>query len=305
MSRSPFTCVLTLALVACAAGDGLPGPRAPAGSKEGEPANAAHDVPETVRTILHDVPADETEEGAPPSPVRVALYLAPGVGMDAHVATLAAFRAARNVVPTVVSPEQVRSGGLAGQHVVVFTGGRGGVQGEALGEDGRRIVREFVAGGGGYIGVCAGAYLALQGPDEFHKLAIVAGRNLSGDAWQRGVITAEVQEVGGERVLRLFYANGPVVEAIPHPVLPRYMPLALFRSDAYLPAHGTRSGEMPGTPAILAAAYGRGRIILFSPNPVLANEGEAAVPELMLQAVRWVSTPGPVRPDLVFSDVFR
>jgi hypothetical protein len=60
---------------------------------------------------------------------------------------------------------------------------------------------------------------------------------------------------------------------------------------------------MPGTPAILATRYGKGRIVLFSPNPVLGAEG-VGHPELMLDALRWVATPGAVRKKLAFTDVF-
>lgn len=271
---------------------------------DGSVADGGGDIPETVRTVVHRLPDDETVEGTPPSPIRVALYRAPGVGIDAHVATFEVLRDARGYRPRVVTPDDVRSDGLDGIHVVIFTGGRGGQQGEALGPEGRQIIRDFVAAGGGYIGVCAGAYLAMQGSEDFHKIAIVAARNLSRDAWRRGVHTTPVQEVGSDRIHRLFYANGPVFESIPHPVLPPYVPLAIYRYDAYLPAHDTHSGEMPGTPAILATAYGRGRIVLFSPNPVLSAEDEETIPEMMLQAVRWVASPGPVSDTLQFTDVF-
>jgi hypothetical protein len=254
--------------------------------------------------------AGDAKEAGRSSPIRVAIYRAPGVSVAAHVATAEALRAAGGFVVTTVTPDDVRAGALAGNDVVIFTGGRGAVQGEALGEEGRQAVRDFVAAGGGYVGVCAGAYLALQGEAEFFKLAIVAARNVSGDNWRRGEHTAEVREAppgSGERVRRIFYANGPVFEPVAHATIAPYVVLATFVSDFYLPAHGTRSGEMPGTPAILAAAFGRGRIVLFSPNPVLAAEGEAASPELMAQAVRWVSTPAPdpLPATLGFRDVFR
>jgi hypothetical protein len=297
-------------------GDAGPTAESPAAPEEATPppespptntdeATPDDDVLGTIHGIQHRLPPDETEVGSPPSPIRVALYLAPGVGMDAHVGTLELLREARGYIPTVVTPTDVRGGALEGMQVVVFTGGRGSIQGEALQEEGRQIVRDFVAAGGGYIGVCAGAYLALQGELEYHKIAIVAGRNFSGDAWRRGLATTVVEEVGGEGIHRIFYANGPIFAPVTHPVLPPYIPLALYRSDVYRAAYGTSAGEMPGTPAILAAVYGRGRIVLFSPNPVLSAEGEAPIPEMMLQAVRWVATPGPVPASLRFCDVFR
>ncbi|MCH2149974.1 MAG: succinylglutamate desuccinylase/aspartoacylase family protein, partial [Phycisphaerales bacterium] len=60
-----------------------------------------------------------------------------------------------------IGPRDVRAGCLDQFDVVVFPGGSGSGQGKAIGERGREAVRSFVDGGGAYIGVCAGAYLAL------------------------------------------------------------------------------------------------------------------------------------------------
>lgn len=292
------------------AGDETVEPREEPTELREERAEAQEDptaVQEETAEVQEDPTAVEVEAGPTPSPVAVALYRAPGVSVESHLATLEVLRDSSEVRfgPQIVTPEQIREGALEEFHVVLFTGGRGSVQGRELGEEGRQIVRDFVRGGGGYIGVCAGSYLAMQGSEEFYKLAIVAAQNLSGDAWRRGVHTVEVREVGGEAVHRMFYANGPVFEPIEVAGLPPIQPLAIYLSDAYLPAHGTSSGEMPGTPGILATSYGRGRIVLFSPNPVLSAEEEEPEPELMIEAVRWVATPGPVPRPIEFNDVFR
>jgi putative intracellular protease/amidase len=189
--------------------------------------------------------------------------------------------------------------------VILFPGGSSTRQGETLGPDNRRRIQEFVARGGGYVGICAGAYLAIQGPPQYHHIAMVAARNWSGDAWRRGIDMLEVRPIGGETSFRLFYANGPVFRPDPREGLAPYVPLAEYVSDKYCADCGTNPGEMPGTPAILAAAYGEGRILLFSPNPVLAEGDEAAHPELFVAAVRWVAARGPVDPALRFDDVFR
>jgi len=226
------------------------------------------------------------------------------VSEEALNATRVTLERAGGFTATVLSPGQVRAGRLAGYHVVIFTGGRGSIQGRLLGEEGRQVVRDFLAAGGGYVGVCAGSYLAIQGRDEFHKIEIVAARNLSGDSWWRGVGTVRVREVGGRGVHQLFYANGPIFEPFRVRGLEPYRPLAIFQSDLFLPEQGTQAGEMPGTPAILASSYRGGRIILFSPNPVLAAQGEETRDDMMIDAVRWVATRGPIPRRLVFSNVF-
>lgn len=234
--------------------------------------------------------------------VRVALYQAAGVHPAAFAAEKALLERSEGFVCTVVEPSAVQGGALKDHDVVVFMGGSGTAQGRALGDEGKLAVKSFVEGGGGYIGVCAGAYLALQGEDEFHKLRIVAGRNLTGDAWQRGIAGVEVS-AEGRKNFKLFYANGPIFTPVPTEGLMPYVGLATYVGEIYRLSKGTGPGEMPGTPAIVASAYGAGRVLLFSPNPVLGGSG-VVQSALMLSGLRWTATRGAVAADLKFGDVF-
>lgn len=235
-------------------------------------------------------------------PVRVALYRAGGVHPAAFAAARALLAGRDGFALTVAVPEDIQRGVLGEHDVVVFMGGSGTVQGRNLGDEGKQRVKDFVAGGGGYIGVCAGAYLALQGEDQFHKLRMVAGRNLTGDFWQRGIAGLDVEAPGRPR-FKLFYANGPIFTPVEVPELTPYVGLASFIGEIYSAAKGTGPGEMPGTPAITASAFGAGRVLLFSPNPVLGGRG-VAQPELMLAGLKWAAARGPVPQDIRFADVF-
>lgn len=234
----------------------------------------------------------------PPASLRVAVYDARGVGASALRTALDALAADDRIAARTIAPADVRAGVLEELDVVVFTGGRGSIQGRLLGEDGRERVRRFVRRGGGYVGICAGAYLAIQGPAEFHKIGIVAARNLTGDAWQRGIAPARVVPEDGSAPRELHYANGPLFSRADVEGLAPFVTLATFDADVHSERHGTRSGEMPGAPAVIAARYGRGRILLFSPNPTL----EPAQPELLVRAVRWTHA-GTFAPDLRWRDV--
>ena len=57
------------------------------------------------------------------------------------------------------------------------------------------------------------------------------------------------------------------------------------------------------SPAIVASRYGKGRMLLFSPNPVLGEEG-AQHPEMFLDAIEWVDVSGKYDRKLGFEDVF-
>lgn len=237
------------------------------------------------------------------TPLRIGVYQAAGVHPAAFAAETALLERSQGFVCTVLKPSDIRAGGLGSQHVVVFMGGSGTAQGRALGDEGKVAVKEFVQGGGGYIGVCAGAYLACQGEDEFHKLRLVATRNLTGDAWQRGIAGLECK-AEGRPPFKLFYANGPIFTPAPAEGLAPYVSLASFIGEIYNVSKGTGPGEMPGTPAIIASAYGNGRVLLFSPNPVLGGAGVVRT-EMMLDGLRWAAARGPVPAELAFSDVFR
>ncbi|MCB9619507.1 MAG: hypothetical protein H6724_08670 [Sandaracinus sp.] len=239
-----------------------------------------------------------------PRTTRVVLFRSPGVAPDASDATEALLRATPGFSVSVFGPADVQRGRLDGMDIVVFTGGRGSIQGRYLGERGRAQVREFVRVGGGYVGICAGAYLALQGEPEFHKIAFVAGRHATGDAWRRGVATTWVEPLDGSPRAPLHYANGPILAPEAVEGLDAFVPLAVFRADVYSERHGTRAGEMPGTPAVVAARYGRGRLVLFSPNPVLEGPDEPAQPQLFLSALRFVRDPAPLPRDLGWRHVF-
>ncbi len=54
----------------------------------------------------------------------------------------------------------IRAGKLAEYDVVIHPGGSGSKQAKGLEEAGREQVRAFVEAGGGYLGICAGSYLA-------------------------------------------------------------------------------------------------------------------------------------------------
>lgn len=234
--------------------------------------------------------------------VRVALYKAGGVHPAAFAAAKQLLEGREGFRLRVTVPADIRGGSLADEDVVVFMGGSGSTQGRNLGDVGKQQVKDFVAGGGGYVGVCAGAYMALQGEDQFHKLRIVAGRNLTGDFWQRGIAGLDVSAPGREP-FKLFYANGPIFTPVAVEGLAPYVSLATFIGEIYNMSKGTGPGEMPGTPAIAASQFGKGRVLLFSPNPILGGRG-VVQEDLMLSGLRWVATAGDVAPDVRFSDVF-
>ncbi len=197
-----------------------------------------------------------------------------------------------------VSPEDIRSGGLDRCDVVVFPGGGGGAMAQSLGADGCQAVRDFVSRGGGYVGICGGAYLATAKYDW--SLGLVNAKTLTGTinvpaqgersmaARGAGVVKMELTTLGeqlfGQRSgpWDVQFSSGPVLSPADVADLPPYAPLAIYGTETWL--HEQQRGTMIGTPAIVAAPFGQGRVILFSPHPE-TSEGLAGFMATAARAV--------------------
>ncbi len=224
---------------------------------------------------------------AAPGKTWVALYDAEGTGGKGasavdRILSEAGMRVRR------VGPEEIAAGALADFDLTIFPGGSGSKEAAAIGEHGRRQVKAFVEGGGGYLGICAGAYLCTSGFDW--GLKILDARTVS-PKWQRGrgmvqiELTAEGQQILGDRpgLLEVRYANGPIIRPAGVEALPDYQVLALFRTE--LAEHGSPAGAMTSSPAIAAGRCGEGRVVFVSPHP----EQTEGLEDLVEQAARWAA----------------
>ena len=187
-----------------------------------------------------------------------------------------------------VGPEEIAAGALAQFDLVIFPGGSGSREAAAIGNSGREQVRRFVEGGGGCVGICAGAYLCTSGYDW--SLKILNAKTVS-PLWRRGVGTVQMELTPeGRRILgdgagplAVHYASGPIITRAAQASLPDYEVLAFFRSE--LAKNGTPVGIMINSPAIVSARYGKGRVMSISPHP----EQTPALEGLFLRAAQWAA----------------
>jgi predicted deacylase len=227
--------------------------------------------------------------------LRVALYQGPGTGGAGPPSLMEKLNRPPESVITQVTPEEIRAGVLTNYHVVIFGGGSGSKQAEALEECGREAVRDFVGNGGGYIGICAGAYLATSGYPW--SLKMINARTIS-PKWRRGrgsvklELTTAGQEILGARASQFDckYANGPIVKADEFPGLPPFETLAWFRTE--LAENDTPAGIMVDSPAIFATDFKQGRVVCVSPHP----EQTKGLEEIVPQAIRWATPRPPANP---------
>ncbi|MGB8169977.1 MAG: BPL-N domain-containing protein [Chthoniobacteraceae bacterium] len=228
---------------------------------------------------------------AEPQPIRVALYDDKGAAGKGVPSVTEQLGKAADIKVTKVKGADLASGLLKDFDVVVFTGGSGHAEADAVTEKGREEVRQFVRGGGGYVGICAGAYLACSGFSW--GIGVLNAKTVS-PKWRRGVgeVQIEATPIASETVgftaekRGIRYANGPIITPDSREDLPAYEPLAHFRTE--LAENESPAGAMINTPAIVRAKCGKGRVITSSPHP----EQTAGMEGFIEQAVRWVAHRG-------------
>lgn len=197
-------------------------------------------------------------------------------------------KAHSDIQVTLVKPPLIREGGLKDFDVVIFTGGSGGKQAGTLGLVGREQVRRFVEAGGGYLGICAGNYLACDG---FSWGVKILDAKTKSSKWARGVgdvkieFTAKGRAILGmpEGVLDIRYANGPVFGPAENEMIPDFEPLAYFRSE--LAENGSPKGAQINSPAMIIGQYGQGHVLCSSPHP----EQQPGMESFVVRAVEWTA----------------
>lgn len=159
-----------------------------------------------------------------------------------------------------LSEQDIRGGRLENCLLLIIPGGYTGQYVAALGEQGFEQIREFVAEGGGYIGICAGAYIAARNVEVLGRppgLGIIEIENVRRAG--RGIRTITVAKPGHplmkgyEGGVDIWYKNGPMMK-----VGEGVETLAVYEE---------------GSAAIVCSTYGEGRVVIFSPHPEGSLEG--------------------------------
>ena len=212
--------------------------------------------------------------------IAVGVYLDKGAGPSANdlLRVLGKFD---KVSVTKLTAEQIRSGGLAGLDILMHPGGSGGDQGRNLDEPGREKIRGFVREGGGFIGICAGAYLASA--HYPWSLNLLDAKVIDTTHWNRGIGTVDIELTpAGREILRttnqkfpIHYAQGPLLAPAGRPEIEDYEEMASFKTE--IAKNGAPEGMMIGTTAIARGRFGQGRVICFSPHPEMTAGVEAFV----------------------------
>ncbi|WP_395743668.1 BPL-N domain-containing protein [Prosthecobacter sp.] len=202
--------------------------------------------------------------------IKVGIYRGPGSpqgGVDNVTNVLKPFPQVKLVV---LSEQDVASLNLSAYDVLVFPGGSGSGQSKGIGEAGLKNVRDFVSNGGGYVGICGGAYLACS--NFSWGLGILNAGTVS-SKWMRGqaMLDLELTKAGPDLLgdvkgtFKVRYHNGPILKPAGRADIPAYTPVTLFKTE--VANNGTPAGVQVDSPAHVISTYGKGRVFISSPHP--------------------------------------
>ena len=173
----------------------------------------------------------------------------------------------------IVDGADIRAGALGDRELLVMPGGHGKPQYEALGDEGAERIRAFVRDGGRYFGTCCGFSMALnENRKDMKRLKMLPFRNKKSRGF--GGFTAKIvftsnaaKELGLESPTQMIrYHDGPIVERTEDvPGCTDVEVLATMRCE--LSQFDRVKDLMYGSPAVVRATYGRGRMLVFNCHP--------------------------------------
>jgi glutamine amidotransferase-like uncharacterized protein len=185
-----------------------------------------------------------------------------------------------------VSTPTISSESFASDYdVLILPGGTGGGEAKAVGVEGGHRITDFVKNGKGVIAICAGGYYVGEGWGEYTgAVDIISAKNFDGEHWARGEQNIAVKTSDSGTSQTMWYENGPIFVPAQVPGAPPYASLVKYVTD--LAAKGAPTGMMEGRDAVIAAPFGKGRVVAFGPHPELSPP----VNHWLINAVKWAAS---------------
>jgi len=226
------------------------------------------------------------------TPLKVAIYDDEGTGPSKLNVSAALSDPALFDITWVMGAD-IRAGILDDFDVLIHPGGSGSGQGGSLEESGRDIVRAYIAGGGGYLGICAGAYLATS--HYSWSLNLLNAKVIDTAHWNRGGGQADVlfgdwgRDFYGfpQDTVMIEYRQGPLMSPANLEDLPAYIEAGTFQTE--FTENGAAEGVMIGSTAFAFSRYQEGRVVAYSPHPEITAGREYMIGD----AVQWAASNDP------------
>ena len=166
---------------------------------------------------------------------------------------------------TLLDGADLRAGKLAGKELLVVPGGSSELQCKDMQEEGAEAVRQFVASGGSYFGVCAGFHCALN---RDNRIKLLPYTWYFGGNGLRATLMVELNEKAAQRIqvpagrYKVRYSRGPISKPCELPGTGWAEELGYYRDE--MPETKITFG---GAPAMLYGEYGKGKVIATSFHP--------------------------------------
>ncbi|MDI9624807.1 MAG: BPL-N domain-containing protein, partial [Methanothermobacter sp.] len=176
---------------------------------------------------------------------------------------------------TYATSTVINSNILASYDVLVMPGGTSGLSYLRNPNISASAIKSFVSKGGGYLGICAGAYAASIAVDGYYSgwgLADVRCKAVKYD----GNLTISITSAG-ESILGLsgtqtiYHCNGAAMYAV--------------GTVTSLATYADSKTGYKGYIAAVADTYGSGRVILCGPHPELSPR----IPQMVVQMIAWLA----------------
>ncbi len=177
----------------------------------------------------------------------------------------------KNISWVEITEDEINHGDLTKYKVVYFPGGWAGEYIETISNDGFENLRRGVFNGLGYIGICAGAYLAadkvvFEGVTYDYPLKIF-----------RGIASGSIHSIAPWSN----YTMTPLDINESHPINKFEPPIEymLYYGGPYFQPYGNQNIDVIATwreyddkPAIISFRYGKGRVVLIGAHPEIEED---------------------------------
>lgn len=184
---------------------------------------------------------------------------------------------------TYATSTVINSASLSGYDLLAMPGGNSGSLYISSGSISATAIKNFVASGKGFLGICAGAYAASAYVEGYYYGWGIAPHVYCKHPDHEGLLNITITATGQQ----LFGYGGNVVMA-------HYNGPAMYASGGSIVTFATYTDNAIGTQgmgAIVGDYYGKGRVVLSGPHPELDPQFPDIVANLVVWAANVVSTP--------------
>ena len=234
-------------------------------------------------------------DAASPLSIRVGVYDGDGASPACVTETFEALRIDAEIIPSLIGPTDIYTGGLDGIDVIIFPGGSGSRQNNSLGSGSHGKIRDFgIVEGKGIVGICAGAYL-VSDSEGYPCLGLIGAGTIDREHDKRGSALVKVSFT--DKGLEIFpemteyehgyiqYHDGPVLVPPSGGKSPRYDELAVNNSDVHQTGNAP-PGITPGKAFLICQEAGKGRVFACAGHPESTSGMRWMVPRMARWAAR-------------------